>query len=61
MPAFALATVTATSPLTVVMDGDAAAVNVPAKSYSGYTPVVGDRVRLELRTPLPPQVVGKVA
>lgn len=59
MPGFAFATVATTSPLTVTFDGDAV-TQVPAKRITDYTPVVGDRVRVELRTPLPPQIVGKV-
>lgn len=58
MPSFAFATVTATSPLRLSIDGDTSAVTLPAKNYSGLTLTVGTRVRIELRTPLPPLVVG---
>lgn len=58
MPAFAFATVTSTSPLRLTMDGDTSGVTVPAKNYSALTLTVGTRVRIELRAPLPPLVVG---
>jgi hypothetical protein len=54
------ATVATTSPLTVNMDGEDPAVNVPALRASSYTATVGDRVRLEIRTPLAPFILGKV-
>lgn len=54
-----LATVATTSPLTVTFDGDAT-THVPAKRITGYTATVGDRVRVELRTPIQPLIVGKV-
>lgn len=54
------AVVAVVSPLTLTIDGDPAGVTVPAYALSGYTPVAGDRVRVELRTPLPPFVLGRV-
>lgn len=54
------ATVSGTSPLTVAMDGEVPPVDVPAQRVSTYTPAVDDRVRIELRTPLPPLILGEI-
>jgi hypothetical protein len=42
------ATVAATSPLSIYMDGDETN-KVPALKLGSYTPTVGDRVRVEAR------------
>lgn len=54
------ATVSGTSPLTVAMDGEVPPVDVPAQRVNTYTPTVDDRVRIELRTPLPPLILGQI-
>lgn len=59
MSTTALATVNTTSPLTVLMDLDS--VNaIPAATVSSYTPTIGDRVHLQLRTPRAPLIIGSV-
>lgn len=60
MATLAFATVATTSPLTVNFDADSPPVDVPALTAASYTPVVGDRVRVENRTPLQPFIVDKV-
>lgn len=53
----ALAVVIATSPLTVTLDGDTAII--PARNYdSGYSPTIGDRVRVQLDTPRAPIITS---
>lgn len=54
------AVVAATSPLAVHFWGDPADVTVPANTVSSYAPTIGDDVRVELRTPLLPLIVGRI-
>lgn len=59
MSAIELATIASTAPLAVYMDADS--VNpVPCRLQSAYVPVVGDRVSLQLMTPLSPIIIDKV-
>jgi hypothetical protein len=53
-----LATVHTTSPLTLYFDGDSTNA-VPAIRNRNYTPAAGDRVWVEVRTPLPPLIQAK--
>lgn len=52
-----LGTVTSASPLRVRVDG--ATSDSPAKTLDAKTYVVGDRVTITVRNPLPPMVLGK--
>jgi hypothetical protein len=61
MATLGFATVATTAPLTVNFDADDPPVDVPALTAASYTPVAGDRVRVEVRTPLQPFIVDKVA
>lgn len=55
------AAVSQVSPLLIVMDGDGSHP-VPAVPFGSYTPVVGDRVRVEVRRAgLPPIVQAVVS
>jgi hypothetical protein len=55
------ATVASIGPTRLAFDRDAGGITVPAKlAAAGYTPKVGDRVLVQLQTPLPPLVLGKV-
>lgn len=53
------AIVKSTSPLRIVSEIDPTH-QVGATSLSTYTPVVGDRVQVRLRTPRPPVIQGKL-
>ena len=53
------ATVTAASPLRVVVDG--ATVDCPAFALNGATYTVGQRVTVTVRNPTPPLVQGEEA
>lgn len=55
-------TVAAVTPsLTVAFPGDPVGVTVPAVNASGTAFAVGDRVRVQVLSPLPPQVTGRLS
>lgn len=54
------AVVSSTVTLCVHFYGDPDDVTVPAETVSSYAPTIGDAVRVEIRTPMMPLIVGRI-